>query len=140
MGRGILMPGGRPKIPDAELDDWRRVYPAGGAAAVQALYPHRSRKCINVVARKRGIKIADLAAFKAKLAAVARLAAGRNNWRLGEDRLMHLIYGTMPIDELMGHFPGRTKHAVRMRAVTLDIAKPHAPACRAKWAAERESV
>ena len=29
-----------PRIPDAELDDWRRVYPAGGAAAVQALYPH----------------------------------------------------------------------------------------------------
>jgi hypothetical protein len=114
--------------------------PTGGTSAVQALFPHRSRNCIKVIAHRRCIKVADLPAFKSQNTAHALTFRTAGKWQLWEDRLIQLCYGTMPIEEPMAQLPGRTEHAIRVRAVNIDASRAHAPACRAKWAAERESA
>jgi hypothetical protein len=119
-----------PTITADELDAWRLVYPTGGAAAVQALFPHRSRNCINVTAHRRGIKVADLPAFKIKniFAAMQKSKHHKEGrWTTSEDAVLQEFYVELGPRGVMPMLPGRTCGAIITRAGTIGANSPHAP-------------
>jgi hypothetical protein len=132
----------RALITDAELGEWRRVYPTGGAAAVQALFPHRSKNCINVTAHRRGIKIADLSAFKLKhmrgIAMCRRHCIGM--WNDTELAVMRGMYAELGPRKIMKLLPGRSYGAICGVASRLSMSKPHSPVLRRIRASEIAAV
>lgn len=120
------MPPRGPLITPAELDEWHRVYPTGGAAAVQALFPHRSKNCINVTAHRRGIKIADLPAFQLKhMRGIAKCRRhSRNSSTTEHDAILREFYTERGAGFIMWLLPMRTHYAIRARAYVLGIQKP----------------
>jgi hypothetical protein len=127
-----------PQIEVSELDEWRRVYPTGGSAAVRALFPQRSRAFINKAAHQHGIKVNP--AIVGKLKHGIDRKNPRNGWGPYEDAVVMSGYGTWAMSDLLSWLPGRTEAAIRGRAVKLGAARPHSPAARRVWDAERESV
>jgi hypothetical protein len=127
------------RIPAAELDEWRRVYPTGGSAAVMALFPHRSRISINKAAYARGIKVDP--AVVGKLKSGTKRKPPANAWTPHEDVIVYTGYYIRPISALIAALPGRTEAAIRGRAAKIGAARPQQPAARRAWDAERrESV
>jgi hypothetical protein len=131
------MPRGH-QITDAELAEWRRVYPTGGSAAVRALFPGRSRAFINKAAHQHGIKVDPAIVGSLKCGTNRKIP--RNSWNHYEDAVVMSGYHTRPMSDLLSWLPGRTKGAIRNRAVKIGVSRPHAPAARRVWDAERESV
>jgi hypothetical protein len=122
MGRGK-------KIPDAELDDWKRVYPTGGAAAVRALYPHRSRNAINVTCHKRGIKMIDPIGFNCELMhAAVRAGRRKDTWTAEHDDIMRANIHALGSRGMMWMLPFRTNAAIRRRAHVIGLTFSQAPA------------
>jgi hypothetical protein len=120
----------RALITDAELDEWRRVYPTGGAAAVQALFPHRSRNCINVTAHRHGIKVSDLTAFQLANCEAMRSRCkhrGAGRWTRESDDILRHDYLELGPRGVMPMLPGRTYGAIVSRAGVISANSPHAP-------------
>jgi hypothetical protein len=120
----------RALITPAELDEWRRVYPTGGAAAVQALFPHRTKNCINVTAHRHGIKVAELPAFRvANCAAMSRRSNShyRSRWTRESEDILREFYPAHGDGFIMWMLPMRTSGAIRHKAWELDLKAPKAP-------------
>lgn len=124
------------RITDAEFEEWRRVYPTGGSAAVKALFPHRSMGSIKVNAHKRGLKVNPDALAELRVAPRRH----HNSWTPQEDEVIKDLYHAVSMQRLLQLLPGRTLDAIRGRAGFLDVARPLSRVLRVKWEAARESV
>jgi hypothetical protein len=117
------------KITDAELAEWRRVYPTGGSLAVHALYPHRSRNTINVGCHRRGIKMIDPDGYRCRLMHASLRAGNRKDaWTAEHDDIMRANIHALGARGMMWMLPFRTNAAIRRRAHALDLAFSQASA------------